>query len=181
VDSHDFGILIQERALIRSVLRDPQWERIAPLLPGKLGDPGRSGDNDRGFLEAVLWIASTGSPWRDLHHGINTDHASISDWNCRGRGDRWCDCDVAHPQHPQRLLGASPSDISPAHNCPGIATRYQLRGGHCDRMKRPYLPISPDPRYQSDFASAVRNKAAVHDALRIGRQVILRGRYQTLH
>ena len=53
--------------MIRSVLSDTQWERIAPLLPGKPGDPGRSGDNNRGFLEAVLWIARTGSPWRDLH------------------------------------------------------------------------------------------------------------------
>jgi hypothetical protein len=27
----------------RMVLRDDQWERIAPLVPGKVGDPGRSG------------------------------------------------------------------------------------------------------------------------------------------
>jgi len=53
--------------LIRSALSDTQWERIAPLLPGKAGDPGRSGNNNRCFLEAVLWIARTGSPWRDLH------------------------------------------------------------------------------------------------------------------
>ena len=31
----------------RMVLRDDQWERIAPLVPGKVGDPGRSGaDNE---------------------------------------------------------------------------------------------------------------------------------------
>jgi transposase len=53
--------------LDRSVLSDLQWERVAPLLPGKLGDPGRSGADNRRFLEAVLWIARTGSPWRDLH------------------------------------------------------------------------------------------------------------------
>jgi transposase len=53
--------------LIRSVLSDVQWQRVAPLLPGKPGDPGRSGDDNRSFLEAVLWIARTGSPWRDLH------------------------------------------------------------------------------------------------------------------
>jgi transposase len=52
--------------LDRSVLSDEQWERIAPLLPGKVGDPGRSGDDNRHFLEAVLWIARTGAPWRDL-------------------------------------------------------------------------------------------------------------------
>jgi transposase len=54
-------------ALERSVLSDEQWQRVAPLLPGKVGDPGRSGDNNRLFLEAVLWIARTGAPWRDLH------------------------------------------------------------------------------------------------------------------
>ncbi|MGH6678471.1 MAG: IS5/IS1182 family transposase, partial [Bradyrhizobium sp.] len=39
----------------RSVLSDEQWQRVAPLLPGKVGDPGRSGGDNRGFLEAVLW------------------------------------------------------------------------------------------------------------------------------
>lgn len=50
----------------RSVLSDGQWERVAPVLPGKPGDPGRSGADNRLFLEAVLWVARTGVPWRDL-------------------------------------------------------------------------------------------------------------------
>jgi transposase len=54
-------------AVDRSVLSDAQWDRVAPLLPGKVGDPGRSGADNRRFLEAVLWIARTGAPWRDLH------------------------------------------------------------------------------------------------------------------
>ena len=53
-------------ALIRLVLNDAQWERIAPHLSGKVGDPGSSGRDNRLFIEAVLWIARTGSPWRDL-------------------------------------------------------------------------------------------------------------------
>src|ERR687889_2336829 len=48
------------------VLRDDQWERIAPLVPGKVGDPGRSGTDNRLFVEAVLWIVRVGAPWRDL-------------------------------------------------------------------------------------------------------------------
>ena len=50
----------------RSVLRDDQWERIAPLLPGKVEDAGRSGADNRRFVEAVLWIVRVGAPWRDL-------------------------------------------------------------------------------------------------------------------
>ena len=52
--------------MIRTVLTDAQWERIAPLLPGKKGDPGRSGEDNRRSLEGILWIVRTGAPWRDL-------------------------------------------------------------------------------------------------------------------
>lgn len=50
----------------RRLLSDAQWERVAPLLPGKVGAPGRSGGDNRLFLEAVLWMGRTGAPWRDL-------------------------------------------------------------------------------------------------------------------
>ncbi len=50
----------------RKVLSDAQWERIAPELPGKKGDPGRSGKDNRLFVEAVLWLVRTGAPWRDM-------------------------------------------------------------------------------------------------------------------
>ena len=50
----------------RFVLSDGQWARIAELIPGKPGDPGRSGTDNRLFLEAVLWIVRTSAPWRDL-------------------------------------------------------------------------------------------------------------------
>lgn len=52
--------------MVRVWLRDDQFERIAALLPGKASDPGRTAADNRLFVEAVLWIARTGSPWRDL-------------------------------------------------------------------------------------------------------------------
>jgi transposase len=51
---------------VRYVLRDDQWARMEPHCLGKPSDPGRSGKDNRLFVEAVLWIARTGSPWRDL-------------------------------------------------------------------------------------------------------------------
>ena len=50
----------------RKLLRNDQWEGIKDLLPGKKGDPGKTGGDKRLLIEAVLWIARTGSPWRDL-------------------------------------------------------------------------------------------------------------------
>ena len=41
----------------RFVLTDAQWVKIEPLCLGKPTDPGRSGSDNRMFLEAVLWIA----------------------------------------------------------------------------------------------------------------------------
>lgn len=67
----------------RYVLTDAQWAKIEPLCLGKATDPGRSGGNNRLFIEAVLWIARTGSPWRDLPVSFgkwNTVFKRYSDW-----------------------------------------------------------------------------------------------------
>jgi transposase len=44
----------------RQVLRDDQWERIAPLLPGKATDCGVTAKDNRRFLEGVLCTTSRG-------------------------------------------------------------------------------------------------------------------------
>jgi hypothetical protein len=53
----------------RFVLAAAQWAKIEPLRLGEPADPDLSGGDNRLFLEAVPWIARTGSPWRDLPHG----------------------------------------------------------------------------------------------------------------
>src|ERR1700758_4383108 len=50
----------------RHAIRDEDWNRIKDLLPGQAGQPGVTAKDNRLFLDAVLWIARTGAPWRDL-------------------------------------------------------------------------------------------------------------------
>jgi transposase len=59
-------VFAQEIGMVRMVLRNDQYRRIEARLPGKKGYPGRTAADNRRFLEAVLWIARTGSLWRDL-------------------------------------------------------------------------------------------------------------------
>lgn len=56
----------REVTLIRMILTDMQWATIAPHCLGRECDPGSTGADPRLFVEAVLWIARTGCPWRDL-------------------------------------------------------------------------------------------------------------------
>ena len=50
----------------RYEISDEAYQRLQPLLSGKPGDPGRNADDNRRFINAVLWIARTGAPWEDL-------------------------------------------------------------------------------------------------------------------
>ena len=73
----------------RFVLSDRTWERLAPLLPGKATDSGRTGSDNRLFLEAVFWRVRTGSPWRDLP-------ANFGNWNSQFRRfRRWAERGVS--------------------------------------------------------------------------------------
>ena len=67
----------------RHGIKDEDWQRIKDLLPGQPGHPGVTAQDNRLFLDAVLWIAKTGAPWRDLPE-------RFGNWNSVWRRfDRW--------------------------------------------------------------------------------------------
>ena len=73
----------------RKILRNDQWARIEPLLPGKLTDCGVTAKDNRLFLEAVLWIARTGSPWRDLPEELGNWHNVYTRFSRWGKSGVW--------------------------------------------------------------------------------------------
>ena len=67
----------------RYELTEAQWARIAPLLPGKVGDPGRSGTDNRLFVNGVLWVLRSGAFWQHLPERYGkwkTVHARFTRW-----------------------------------------------------------------------------------------------------
>ncbi len=71
----------------RLVLSDAAWERMAPLIIGRPDQKGSTGRDNRMFVEGVLWIVRTGSPWRDLPEVFgdwNSVFRRFSRWSIKG-------------------------------------------------------------------------------------------------
>ena len=51
---------------VRLVLTDSDWESIGSAIQQNKSQRGRPGLTDRLFVEAILYVARTGIPWRDL-------------------------------------------------------------------------------------------------------------------
>lgn len=72
----------------RYEISDDDYNRIEPMLSGKPGTPGRNADDNRRFINAVLWIARTGAPWEDLperYGKANTVFQRFNRWAKKGR------------------------------------------------------------------------------------------------
>jgi transposase len=50
----------------RHELTDAAWRRLAPLLPPQRPAVGRPPWDHRTIINALLWLAKAGAPWRDL-------------------------------------------------------------------------------------------------------------------
>jgi transposase len=67
----------------RHEISDSDWDRINGLLPGQPGQHGGIAEDNRRFINAILYVARTGIPWRDLPE-------RYGNWNSQWRRfDRW--------------------------------------------------------------------------------------------
>lgn len=71
----------------RYELNEFQWDKIKVLLPGQEGIVGVTAIDNRKFINAVLWILRSGSPWRDLperYGDWKNTHCRFSRWSQSG-------------------------------------------------------------------------------------------------
>lgn len=91
----------------RYELTAAQWTRIAPLLPGKAGDPGRSAADNRLFVDGVLWVLRSGAHWRDLPERYGkwkSLHKRFSRWAKAGVWERVFEALIADPKNDYLML-----------------------------------------------------------------------------
>jgi transposase len=72
----------------RYEISDEEWERVKDLLPSdKLKKQGRPPKPNRDMLNAILWIARSGAPWRDLperYGSWKTVYDRFNKWSKKG-------------------------------------------------------------------------------------------------
>ncbi len=74
----------------RYAISDADWDRIKDLLPGRPGQHGGVAQDNRRFIDAVLWVARTGAAWADLPDRLgnpNTQWRRFDRWAAKGRWD----------------------------------------------------------------------------------------------
>ncbi len=94
----------------RYALRDDQWARIAPLLPGRAGHVGGTARDNRLFVEAVLYRYRAGIPWRDLPERFGpwkAVHTRFSRWAASGVWGRVFGALSADADDEYAMLGAT--------------------------------------------------------------------------
>ncbi len=94
----------------RLILTDAQWAKMEPHCLGRAGDRGRNGGDNRLFVEAVLWVARTGSPWRDLPQVLgkwNTVFKRFRDWVARDIFQRLFDACSDDPDMEYAMIDAT--------------------------------------------------------------------------
>lgn len=98
------------------------WRRIEPLLHGKDSDRGVAAKDNRLFVEAVLWIARTGAPWRDLPDEFgrwHTVYMRYNRWSKKGVWQQIFDTLADDPDLEQQGSGIASRGIAAQLNADG--------------------------------------------------------------
>jgi hypothetical protein len=82
---------VQRLEAVDLALTDERWARIAALLPPQKPAVGRPNSDHRTTLAGMLWVARTGSSWRDLPEQFGpweTVHGRFLRWRKAGLWQR---------------------------------------------------------------------------------------------
>ena len=94
----------------RYELTDVQWRRISGLMRGKPSDPGRSGTDNRQFVNGVLWVLRSGAHWHDLPERYGkwkTVHKRFTRWAKAGVWERVFAVLTADPDNDYLMLDST--------------------------------------------------------------------------
>src|SRR5258707_5948760 len=129
------GRLEEGKSRERFRLHNDQWDRIKDVLPGREGHVGGTADDNRLFVEAVLYRFRTGCPWRDLparFGHFKTVHQRFSRWAKSGVFERIFKLLSSDPDNEYMMIDAT---IVRAHQHSAGARKKTARKPSADRAE----------------------------------------------
>jgi transposase len=100
----------------RHDLSDHAWSLLAPHLPGQKGQWGGIAQDNRRFLNGVLWILRAGSPWRDLppdYGDWKNTHRRFCRWRDSGTWEKLLEQLIDEPDFEWLMIDASHIKVHP--------------------------------------------------------------------
>jgi transposase len=126
-------------AFRRHDLNAHAWELLEMHLPGRKGVWGGIAKDNRLFINGVLWILRTGSPWRDLppeYGDWNNTHRRFCRWRDKGIWEgllerlidapdfEWLMIDASHAKVHSHATGARGGNEAIGRTKGGSTPRY---------------------------------------------------------
>ncbi len=133
-----------QAAYHRHDISDEVWKRLSPHLPGQEGQWGGIADDNRQFINAVLWILRTGSPWRDLppdYGNWNNVNRRFCRWRDKGIWEKLLEKLIDEPDYHWLMIDASHIKVHPhaAGAKGGNQDMAQTKGGSTPKDIWPWM------------------------------------------
>lgn len=131
----------------RHDISDNLWDKIEPHLPGGTGKTGRPADNNRRFINGVMWILRTGAPWRDLPDSYGdwkNTHRRFCRWRDRGVWESLLEVVMHEPDFEWLMIDASHIKVHPhaAGAEGGNQDMGRTKGGSIQRYTWPWMRMA---------------------------------------
>lgn len=94
----------------RHDISDEVWAVLEPLLPGREGSWGGVAEDNRRFINGVMWILRTGAPWRDLpcdYGDWKNTHRRFCRWRDKGQWEKLLGALIQDPDFEWLMIDAS--------------------------------------------------------------------------
>ena len=128
----------------RHDMTDHAWGIIEPHLPGRKGVRGGVAKDNRKFMNAVVWILRTGSPWRDLpeeYGDWKNTHRRFCRWRDKGIWEKLLEVVIDEPDFEWLMIDASHAKAH-QHACGAVGGNDAIgrtKGGLTRRSTWPWM------------------------------------------
>ena len=143
----------------RYALRDDQWERLEQLgLPGGRGHVGVTAQDNRLFVEAVLYRFRAGIPWRDLPPRFGNWHRVYVRFNRWSKQGIWQKVFTQLAKEPNNEYAMIDSTIVRAHRS-AAGARKKGRTSQPQSPKDASVSAGAEEGWPARFTPSVTRKA----------------------